>query len=111
MLGFPNHTGQSWSQNKPYKGMEWVVVGFFIFTKRDPLASVKHVIGLIMSVTVTVPPTPDILIINISELSMLSELQKLTQNYGTTIVRVSLWALQVLFIAKFVCVHGCNCWP
>ncbi len=47
---------------------------------------------------------PDILIINISELSMLSELQKLTQNYWTTIVRVSLWALQVLFIAKFVCV-------
>ena len=82
--------------------------GFFDFHKRDPLASVKHVIDLIMSVTVTVPPSPDILIINISELSMLSELQKLTQNYWTT---VSLWALQVLFIAKFVCVHGCNCWP
>ncbi len=43
-LGFPNHTWYVVVTNKPYKGMEWVVVVYF--TKRDPLASVKHVIKL-----------------------------------------------------------------
>ena len=32
--------------NKPYKGMKWVVVGFFRFSKRDSLHSVMHVIKL-----------------------------------------------------------------
>ncbi len=49
-LGFPNHTWYVVVTNKPYKGMEWVVVGFVVVfrfsTKRDPLASVKHVVGL-----------------------------------------------------------------
>ncbi len=46
LLGFLNHTGKLWSQIsliRVWSGWLWF---FWIFTKRDPLASMKHVIKL-----------------------------------------------------------------